>query len=142
MGVNVRWHRLNDVEELIIVIVQFTFEVLVSTFVGAPFGFNARKPIQHESNSAGYQIVFALAGALLGYVSAYLLPFKLLPYSWFRLLNLVIAPVAGGYVAKAIATHRAKTDPLIEPKVHFWNAFSFILPFALLRLAYVARYAI
>ena len=129
-------------EDLIIVIVQFTFEVLGSAFIGSPFGFNARKLRESESSSRGEQIVFALAGALLGYVSAYLLPFKLLPYSWLRLLNLVVAPVAGGYVAKAIATHRAKADPLIEPKVHFWNAFSFILPFALLRLAYVARYAI
>ena len=139
---NVRWHRLGVVEDLIIVIVQFTFEVLGSAFIGSPFGFSARKPSEPESTSGGYQIVFALAGALLGYVSAYLLPFKLLPYSWLRLLNLVIAPIAGGYVANAIATHRAKADPLIEPKVHFWNAFSFILPFALLRLAYVARYAI
>ena|SRR5256885_11300662 len=129
-------------EELIIVIVQFTAEVLGSVFIGSPFGFNARKPTKPESSSGGDQIVFALAGAVLGYVSAYILPFKLLPYSWLRLLNLAIAPIAGGYVAKVIATHRAKGDPLIEPKVHFWNAFSFILPFALLRLAYVVRYAI
>jgi hypothetical protein len=130
------------VEDLIVVIVQFTFEVIVSAFAGAPFGFCIRKPSQPESSSAGYQVVFALAGGLLGYASAYLLPFKILPYSWLRLLNLVVAPVAGGYVAKTIATRRAKADPLIEPNVHFWNAFWFILPFALLRLAYVARYAI
>jgi hypothetical protein len=129
-------------EDLIIVIVQFTFEVIGSAFIGSPFGFNARKPTQPESTSGSDQVVFALAGALLGYVSAYLLPLKLLPYSWLRLLNLVVAPIAGGYVAKAIAIYRGKADPLIEPQVHFWNAFSFILPFALLRLAYVARYAI
>jgi hypothetical protein len=130
------------VEDLIAVIVQFTFEVIGSLFIGTPFGFSARKPTQLESSSMFLRVVLTGAGAVLGYVSAYVVPFRLLPFSWLRLLNLVVAPVLGGYVAKAIATYRARDDMLIEPKVHFWNAFWFILAFALLRLAYVARFAI
>lgn len=87
-------------------------------------------------------VLFVAIGGMLGWMSAYLLPFKLFPYSWLRLLNLVVAPLLGGFTARAIAAHRAKEDVLIEPKVHFWSAFWFTLAFALLRAGYVTRYAI
>jgi hypothetical protein len=129
------------VEDLIAIVVQFIFEVIGSIFIGTPFGFNTRKPTQLESGSLFLRSVLTSVGAILGYLSAYLLPFKLLPYSWLRLVNLIIAPLVGGYVAKTIAAHRAKDDAFIEPKVHFWNAFWFILSFLLLRIAYVSRFA-
>ena len=129
-------------EELIAIAVQFTVEVIGSILTGVPFGFNTRKPAQPESESMFLRIMLTFMGGVLGWASAYLVPFRLLPYSWLRLLNLLIAPIIGGYTAKVIAGYRAKENVLIDPKVHFWNAFWFTLAFALLRLAYASRYAI
>ena len=129
-------------EELITIAVQFTVEVIGSVFIATPFGFNTRRPVQPESGSMLLRVVFTAVGGMLGWMSAYFVPFRLLPYSWLRLLNLVVAPIVGGYTAKRIAAYRARDNVLIDPKVHFWNAFWFTLAFALLRLAYVSRYAI
>jgi hypothetical protein len=128
-------------EELIAIAVQFTVEVVGSAFISWPFGFNIRRPTQPESSSVLLYVLLAIAGGMLGWVSAYLLPFRLLPYSWLRVLNIVVAPVVGGFTALVIAAYRSRSNVLIEPRVHFWNAFWFALAFALLRIAYLSRYA-
>ena len=129
-------------EDLIAIAVQFTVEVIGSAFISWPFGFNVRRPTEPESSSVWLCVLLATAGGMLGWISAYLLPFRLLPYSWLRVLNLVVAPVVGGFTARAIAAYRSKDNVLIEPRVHFWNAFWFTLAFVLLRIAYLSRYAI
>jgi len=127
-------------EELVAIAVQFTIEVIGSAFISAPFGFSTRRPTQHESGSMFLYFLFMTIGGMIGWMSAYFVPFRLLPYSWLRLLNIVVAPLVGGFTAQAISAYRAKENPFVEPKVHFWSAFWFILAFVLLRTGYLTRY--
>jgi len=127
-------------EELVAIAVQFTIEVIGSAFISAPFGFNIRRPKQHESGSTFLYFLFMTIGGMLGWMSAYFVPFRLLPYSWLRLLNILVAPLVGGFTARAISAYRAKENAFVEPKVHFWSAFLFTLAFMLLRTGYLTRY--
>ena len=127
-------------DALIAIAVQFTVEVVGSAFISVPIGFNARRPTQQESGSLFLYFLFATAGGMIGWMSAYFAPFRLIPYPWLRVINVFVTPLVGGFVAKNIATQRAKHNPFIQPKVHFCNAFWFILLFQLLRIGYLSSY--
>jgi len=129
-------------EELVAIAVQFTIEVIGSAFISLPFGFNVRRPVEQESASGILILLFATIGGMLGWMSAYFIPFALLPYPWLRVANVIASPLAGGLTARAVAGYRAHENVFVEPKVHFWNAFWFILTFQLLRIGYLSRYSL
>jgi ABC-type Fe3+ transport system permease subunit len=59
--------------------------------------------------------------------------------SALRIANLVLAPVASAFLSEAIANHRAKENPFIIPRNHFWQALFFTLGLVLVRFAYASR---
>src|SRR5712692_11067363 len=81
---------------------QFTVEVIGSAFISAPFGFSIRKPTQHESGPIFLYFLFFTIGGMIGWMSAYFVPFRLLPYAWLRITNVAVAPIVGGFTARAI----------------------------------------
>lgn len=86
-------------EELIAIAMQLTIEVVGSAFISAPIGFNTKRPTQRESGTLLRSLLFVTVGGMIGWMSAFLLPFSLLPYSWLRLLNIAVAPLAAGTIA-------------------------------------------
>src|ERR1043165_3931158 len=102
------------------VLVEFGLQALAEPFRRRPSPWLA---------AAGYGIF----GALLGGASLLVLPKHLVAHSGWRVVNLVVTPVAVGVCMAWLGSWRARRGPSLIPIDRFAYAYLFALPFALVR---------
>ena len=127
-------------EELLIVIIQFLFEFVLNVLSNIPFDWPSRNRTTPEPEGISLRCFMGFCGGcLLAGVSLLIAKHTIIAISGLRIANLVLAPVASAVLSKSIASHRARDNPFIIPRNHFWQAFWFTLGLVLIRFAYASR---
>jgi hypothetical protein len=103
---------------LVEVILPIIFELALHLFVNVPGAFSG----------------FALIAMILGWFSTHLLPTLVFHRPLLGVLNLIVAPILAGYLARGIAA-RKKSHPRFPPQKIFWYAYGFALLFIAARAA-------
>ena len=127
-------------EELLVVGIQFAVEVGLQMLGGVWLDLAAELRWSHRSGGLGkwWPALFAACGAVCGAASVAFAPHLVLPYSWLRLANLAVSPLAAGGLSYAAARRGWFAQDSV-PRHHFWRGFCFALAFGLVRLAYADR---
>jgi hypothetical protein len=127
------------VEELVAVIIQVVVEVVLQLFGAVSIdwatGASGRKDDREEAGCA-WLFIFALAGGACGGLSLLLVPKLILPTLGLRIANLVVAPLAAGWLSYLVARHVWAAGQW-SPRHHFWRGFAFALAFGIIRFAYI-----
>ena len=124
-------------EELLIVAVQFLFELAFNVLVDLTFEWPFRNRNRPEPDAIlVWCVVWYGLGCLIAGASLIVLSHSVISVPALRIVNLVASPVTAALLSKAIARRRARTNGFIVPRNHFWMAFWFTLGLALVRFAY------
>ena len=127
-------------EELLVVLLQFLFEFALNVLANVPFDWPSRNRHTPEPDTIGLRcFLWFCGGCLLGGVSMLALKHTFISLAALRMLNLVIAPLTSACLSQRIAQRRARHNPNIVPRNHFWQAFWFTLGLVLVRFAYATR---
>jgi hypothetical protein len=126
------------VEELLIVVVQFLFDLLLDTAISVPVDwlFGRDERARHDRgvsppSSAPILAGATIVGAVLGGMSLVVWPQMLLRYGWLRMPNLVLAPALSGALAFQASKRRRARGSVSDDELHAVSA-------ALLSFAFVA----
>ena len=122
-------------EELLIAIVQFLFEVFLQSLVSVPFDFCPRRDYPDLDRVWLTVIAFAV-GVACGAGSIALVPHSYLHQPWLRIASLIASPFLAGAIAWCVAELRISYKPFLVSRHHFWYAFTFTLGLSLVRFAY------
>lgn len=127
-------------EELLVLILQFLFEFVLNVLGNLPFDWPSRNRAtpERERIAAVCALWFA-GGCVLAGISLLIFPRSLVPTPALRMLNLLLAPVAAAFLSQAIARRRARRNPNIVPRNHFWQAFWYTSGLTLIRFMYTTR---
>ena len=127
-------------EELIVVVFQFLAEFTINVLGYLPIDWPSKHRRTPEREGLwAVCFVWLIAGGLLGAFSLLVVGYTLLQPGWLRIANLCISPIASAYLAQFVATRRARSNPLLVPRNHFWYGFWFSLGLAFARFAYASR---
>lgn len=133
-------------EELLIVLLHFLFELLFDILISVPwdaaFWLNERaRRNRGLSPPSHVPILFtaALVGGVLGFMSLAVWPHTLLRFGWMRMLNIVLAPALSGALAFHSARRRKARGDVSEEKLHAWFAALLSLAFVLIRFTWGVR---
>jgi hypothetical protein len=128
-------------EEFLIILLQALAEFLIELMMYGGLDFLSYKMWDSEEQElgCGWSFIFLVIGGLLGMLVNFLHPRAVLPWAWLRILALVAAPLAAGYISEALAKQRQHRGTVFEPRLHFWFAFLFTLGFEIARFAWAAR---
>ena len=127
-------------EELIVLLAQFLFEVVLNVLGNVPFEWLSRSRKTPDPPAVWpTAMAWFLLGALIGWLSTLLISHTLITLPTLRVLNLLVSPIASALLSHASAQHRSKLNPNITPRNHFWYAFWFTFGLVLARLAYALR---
>lgn len=127
-------------EELLVVVLQFLFELILNVLGHVPLDWPSKKRKTPEAESIAFFCFLWLAGGCaVGGLSLLAFDYALLQPAWLRIANLALSPIASGLLARAIAEHRHRSNPMLVPRNHFWYGFWFSLGVALVRFIYAAR---
>lgn len=127
-------------EELLIAALQFLIEFFFNVLSNAPFDWpskNRRSP--EPESSVGKNFVWFLGGCLLAGITLLFFKQPLISLPELRIANLLLAPIAAAFFSQYIARERARTNPFIVPRNHFWQAFWYTVGLVLIRFAYATR---
>jgi hypothetical protein len=127
-------------EELLIIAVQFLFELALNILANIPFDWpskNRRTP--EPERIAGWCFFWFALACAVGWLSTFILPHTLLRSPGLRLANTLLSPFVSAYLSRYVATRRRVDNQNIIPRNHFWQGFWFTLGFVLIRFAYANR---
>jgi hypothetical protein len=136
-GVAPSGHGGGAVEEVLVVFLQFFFEIVMEivVYVGLDWGWSRGS----DRDGCFYVLVFMLMGGLLGAVMNWVHPGLLTPWPAARVAGLIIWPIVAGSVSWLVASALAKRGQALNARMHFWSAFLFVLGFNLVRFMFGAR---
>ena len=123
-------------EEVLVVILQLFFELLINVLGSGLLDVASRSTSAKSQEGCGIFLLHAAIGGGLGFASTLIAPHLFLPYPWMRLLNLAVGPVIAGGVSYLIAREVLKKP---DGSGHFLHAFLFALMFGLARFAFAVR---
>lgn len=130
-------------EEILVAILQFFFEVVLQTLLEAPWDFwIGRRELRGDpsSKTVSWILTSIILGAGAGVISLWLFPNTRIHSSLFRLLYLIFAAPISGMFSYWFSMVLARAGrEWIQPPLHAWCAFSFTLMVTLIRFAYVHR---
>jgi hypothetical protein len=134
--------RRVGLEALIIVALQFAFELLLEIVLWFPWDMLLLW--RHEKGiklPGAWPIVAggALLGAMLAAMSLVVVPHTILVLAWARVANLFITPFLCGAAALAMARKRRRRGRAPNASVHFWFALLFSMTFVAIRFAWARR---
>jgi hypothetical protein len=111
-------------------------EILIEFVVQMALYFPFDRP--GSSSNTGNFFVLILGGALGG-LSLFVFQSTLIDWPALRIANLVVAPLAAGFLFRAVARQRAKKNYGVVPRDHFWRAFWFTLGWLVVRFVWARR---
>ena len=127
-------------EELIAIAFQFLVEFTINVLGYLPIDWPSKHRRTAERETLwGICFIWLVAGGVLGGFSLLVFGYALLQPGWLRIANLLVSPLASAYLAQFVARRRARTNPMLVPRNHFWYGFWFSLGLAFVRFAYAAR---
>lgn len=124
-------------EELLAVLFQIFFEVVLQAFGSVPINFTTRS--EKLDRGCGWVLLHGGAGGLLGYLSTLVAPKLLLPYTALRIGNLLVAPLLAGGIAYLFARWARSRGNNYDPTDHFWHGVLFAFMFGAARFAFAER---
>ncbi|MCB0364778.1 MAG: hypothetical protein H6624_04745 [Bdellovibrionaceae bacterium] len=78
--------------------------------------------------------LWMLLGALLGWLSTYVLPYQVIGDTWALALNVMVAPIVCGFLIHMIGNNREKRKKVRFRFENFWGGALFSLGFIICRL--------
>lgn len=127
-------------EEILIIIIQLLFEVIIESIVNIPFDWPSKNRVTPEPESVWLtNFLWFLGADFLGWISLLCLKHTLISLPSLRIANLVIAPFLSATISQSIANRRAKENNFIVPKNHYWKAYWFTLGFTMVRFAFATH---
>lgn len=124
-------------EEVLVVLIQFLFEVVFNAIVSQPFSwFMGWREVEGDGPSCLVPVVFMIVGGVVAWLSLLILPKLLIPLVFLRVINLIFAPVFAGGLSAYLATLRDKQATRVQVRRQFMNTFLFTLAFVAVRWAY------
>jgi hypothetical protein len=131
------------VEELLIVVVQFLFDLLLDTAISIPVDwvFGCEERARHNRgleppSSAPILAGATIVGAVLGGMSLVVWPHTLLRFGWLRILNLVLAPALSGAIAFQASKRRRTRGSVSDDELH--AVFAALLSFAFVAVRFLS----
>lgn len=117
-------------EEILVIIVSFVGEILLESLLYFPWdifitSFEKRK--EGELNRVGWGFGSLFIGMAIGAISVKLFSDAILPFSWLRILNLILAPLFAGIIALRMSKRRNQKNLTSDNKLHYLIAFLFTL---------------
>lgn len=127
-------------EEILVIIIQFLFEVVLNSILNIPFDWPSKNRLTPEPDYIWIAcVLWFLCASLLGWVSLIFFKHTLIAIAGLRIANLILAPLLSAFISKVIATKRAENNHFIVPNNHYWQAFWFTLGFTMVRFAYATH---
>lgn len=133
------------IEELLILALEFVFELLLNLVAYSPLDlllwWRERKKPPEERPSDTWIVPFSglALGGLLGGLSLIFAPTALIRRAEARLANLILAPLVCGALALALARRRVRHGQASGAKLHFWFSFTFSVAFLMVRFIWAHR---
>lgn len=130
-------------EELLIAIFQFFFEVVLQTLMELPWDIcvSSRESRRNQSpNKFQWLFLSLLMGGAVGSISLWIWPNTAMRSSGLRLAYLLLAPPCSAWISFLVArclAHRSR--PWIQPGLHAQCAFCFTLVLTVVRFTYAHR---
>lgn len=111
-------------EEILVMLVQLIFEVMFNAAVSLPFDwFLDWRDVEGDGASAGMGVAPVTATTADSLV-------------FFRVINLIFAPIMAGGLSAYFASCRKRQTTRRQLQGHFLNSFLFTLAFAAVRWVY------
>jgi hypothetical protein len=132
-------------EELLILLLQFVFELLFDILVWFPWDIflwwreDKTPPGLRLSDNWLVPLAGVVLGGILGGLSLVVVPTTILRHEAARLLNLVATPLLSGSLARALSKRRVRSGRSSDPRLHFWFAFAFSIMFLVVRFTWAHR---
>ncbi len=123
-------------EEVLGLVFQFVFEVLIQALGGTAIDLVAGCFRNSDDEGCAWFLIHLALGAATGGLSLLIAPTVFLPTPGLRVANLVVAPLAAGFLATLVAG-AAKFSGAASS--HFWRGFAYALAFGVIRFAYCGR---
>ena len=124
-------------EEIIIIVISFIGELFIESLLYFPwdiFMVSYEKRREGNINKFGWSFASLLVGMLIGWISVLLFSSAMLPFSWLRVVNLIVAPLIAGSLALRLSKRRNKKSLSSDDKFHYLIAFLFTLGLIGIRL--------
>ena len=123
-------------EPALVILGEFLIQVVVEALI--QLGFHSlAEPFQKPPSPWLAAIGYALFGAIFGGFSLLAFPTNLVPQSW-RLINLLITPLAVGGIMVLLGAWRAKRGQPVLRIDRFSYGYLFALAFAFIRFQFAA----
>jgi hypothetical protein len=122
------------VEEIVVVIFQVFFELLIQLFGSS--GIQWATGNDKVDKGCLFVFLHASVGGGIGWLSTVIAPQLILPYSWMRLGNLLVAPLVSGGISYGFATYAKSRGNDWDPPTHFLHGALFAFMFGAARLAF------
>ena len=130
-------------EDLLIVIFQFFFEMVLQVLAELPWDVwvGSRQSAVHCEPGPGLWIVLSLiAGGCVGGASLLIFPTTLLHWGSARMANLVVAPFTSAFVSHSLSRwSRSRRGNEPYPKIRTVCAACFTFALAVIRFTYATR---
>jgi len=133
-------------EDLLVALFQFFFEVILQILVQLPWDFSLgqtekKSVLYHdEPNYIFWLFVSLLAGVALGGASLLAHPHTIITHSWARVAYLFLAPISAWLFSYFFSKYGIlKKTPEANPKWHAACLFLFSLGLTVIRFTYADR---
>ena len=123
-------------EELLIPLLQVFIEIFLEFLIYFGLDVATVRDDRGQLNGFSLSVIFAVIGGLLGGLATWIHPHTVLPFAWLRIANLIVGPLVAGLLSAWIASWRQRRGRQRDPVLHFFMAFSFVLGYNLVRLAF------
>lgn len=129
-------------EEILIVVITFLGQLLLESLLYFPWDMFV---IFHEKyrggkyNKFGWALISLLVGMTVGIISVGIFSDAVLPFSWLRVLNLIVAPFLAGALALRMSRRRNQKELTSDNKLHYLVAFLFTLGLLGVRFVFTAK---